>query len=92
MAVHPTLPAPLRVGEVRRLNVSAEHATVEPAEPSGSPGVGDRWAVVGGEWRAGRGDAELARAAREKFGGDALADFVGAHTAYLERISWHRTP
>jgi chorismate synthase len=34
---------------------------------------------------------ELARAAREKFGGDALADFVGAHAAYLERIAW-RTP
>ena len=31
---------------------------------------------------------ELARAAREKFGGDALADFVGAHSAYLERIDW----
>jgi chorismate synthase len=31
---------------------------------------------------------ELARAAREKFGGDALADFVAAHTAYLERIDW----
>jgi chorismate synthase len=31
---------------------------------------------------------ELARAAREKFGGDALADFVGAHRAYLERIQW----
>jgi chorismate synthase len=31
---------------------------------------------------------ELARAAREKFGGDALADFVGAHRAYLERIRW----
>jgi chorismate synthase len=31
---------------------------------------------------------ELARAAREKFGGDALADFVAAHRAYLERISW----
>jgi chorismate synthase len=33
---------------------------------------------------------ELARAAREKLGGDALADFVGAHRAYLERISWPR--
>jgi chorismate synthase len=32
---------------------------------------------------------ELARAAREKFGGDALADFVAAHRAYLERIPWH---
>ena len=31
---------------------------------------------------------ELARAAREKFGGDALADFIGAHSAYLERIDW----
>jgi chorismate synthase len=29
---------------------------------------------------------ELARAAREKFGGDALVDFVGAWRAYLERI------
>src|SRR4051812_35240321 len=32
---------------------------------------------------------ELASAAREKFGGDALADFVAAHRAYLERIAWH---
>jgi chorismate synthase len=31
---------------------------------------------------------ELARAAREKFGGDALEDFVAAHRAYLERIPW----
>jgi chorismate synthase len=31
---------------------------------------------------------ELARAAREKFGGDALADFVGAWRAYLERVPW----
>jgi len=31
---------------------------------------------------------ELARAAGEKFGGDALADFVAAHAAYLERIDW----
>jgi chorismate synthase len=31
---------------------------------------------------------ELARAAREKFGGDALVDFVGAWRAYLERIPW----
>lgn len=36
---------------------------------------------------------ELARAAREKFGGDALRDFVGAYRAYLERIDWRpRTP
>jgi chorismate synthase len=32
---------------------------------------------------------ELARAAREKFGGDSLADFVGARRAYVERIPWH---
>jgi chorismate synthase len=30
---------------------------------------------------------ELARAAREKFGGDALGDFVAAWRAYVERIS-----
>ena len=31
---------------------------------------------------------ELARAAQEKFGGDALGDFVGAYRAYRERIDW----
>jgi chorismate synthase len=31
---------------------------------------------------------ELAGAAREKFGGDALGDFVAAQRAYLERIGW----
>jgi len=31
---------------------------------------------------------ELARTAREKFGGDALGDFVTAHKSYLERIDW----
>jgi chorismate synthase len=31
---------------------------------------------------------ELARAAREKFGGDSLADFVAAYGAYVERIPW----
>ena len=31
---------------------------------------------------------ELAVAAHEKFGGDALADFTAAHAAYLERIQW----
>jgi chorismate synthase len=34
---------------------------------------------------------ELASAAREKFGGDSVGDFVAAHGAYLERIPWaHR--
>lgn len=31
---------------------------------------------------------ELAGAAREKFGGDSLDDFVAAHRAYVERIDW----
>jgi chorismate synthase len=31
---------------------------------------------------------ELARAAREKFGGDSIEDFVGAWNAYLGRIDW----
>jgi chorismate synthase len=31
---------------------------------------------------------ELARSARDKFGGDALDDFVAAWRAYLERIPW----
>jgi chorismate synthase len=31
---------------------------------------------------------ELARAAREKFGGDALDDFLAAYDSYLERIEW----
>jgi chorismate synthase len=32
---------------------------------------------------------ELAVAGHEKFGGDALEDFVAAHAAYLARIEWH---
>jgi len=31
---------------------------------------------------------ELAVAAKDKFGGDAIGDFVAAHAAYLERIGW----
>ena len=31
---------------------------------------------------------ELARAAREKFGGDSVGDFVAAWRAYVERIPW----
>ena len=34
---------------------------------------------------------ELARAAKEKFGGDSITDFVAAQRAYVERIPWsHR--
>jgi chorismate synthase len=32
---------------------------------------------------------ELAVAARDKFGGDAVGDFTAAHAAYVERIEWH---
>jgi chorismate synthase len=31
---------------------------------------------------------ELAAAAQDKFGGDAVGDFVSAYAAYLERIAW----
>jgi chorismate synthase len=31
---------------------------------------------------------ELAVLAKEKFGGDAVGDFVAAHAAYVERIQW----
>jgi chorismate synthase len=31
---------------------------------------------------------ELARAARDKFGGDSVGDFVAAHRAYVDRIPW----
>jgi chorismate synthase len=31
---------------------------------------------------------EVARAAKEKFGGDSLGDFLAAHRMYLERIDW----
>jgi chorismate synthase len=33
---------------------------------------------------------ELARAACEKFGGDAIVDLLAAYNAYLERIDWQR--
>ena len=31
---------------------------------------------------------ELAVASRDKFGGDAIGDFVAARDAYVERIDW----
>ena len=31
---------------------------------------------------------ELAKAAKEKFGGDSIGDFIAAHRAYVERIDW----
>jgi chorismate synthase len=35
---------------------------------------------------------EIAAAAREKFGGDAIGDFLAAHRAYVERIDWSPRP
>ena len=74
----PTLMQPLR---------SVDLATGEPAEAlverSDTAAV-EALAVVAEAAVA----FELARAAREKFGGDALGDFVAAYRAYRERIDW----
>jgi chorismate synthase len=74
----PTLMKPLR---------SADLETGEPAQA-----LVERSDVAAVEALAVVAEAcvafELARAAREKFGGDALVDFVGAWRAYVERIPW----
>ena len=74
----PTLMKPLR---------SADLETGEPAQA-----LVERSDVAAVEALAVVAEAcvafELARAAREKFGGDALADFVAAWRAYVERIPW----
>jgi chorismate synthase len=74
----PTLMKPLR---------SADLETGEPAQA-----LVERSDVAAVEALAVVAEAcvsfELARAAREKFGGDALADFVAAWQAYVERIPW----
>jgi hypothetical protein len=33
---------------------------------------------------------ELAGSAKDKFGGDAIVDFVESHRAYVARIDWAR--
>jgi chorismate synthase len=74
----PTLMRPLR---------SADLETGEPAEAlveRSDVAAVEALAVVAESCVA----FERARAAREKFGGDALAEFVAAHRAYLERIPW----
>jgi chorismate synthase len=74
----PTLMKPLR---------SVDLATGEPAQA-----LVERSDVAAVEALAVVAEAavalELARAAREKFGGDALGDFVGAWRAYVDRIEW----
>ena len=72
----PTLMRPLRSAELgshepREAHVERSDVTVLPAA-----------AVVAEAALA----WELARAAHEKFGGDAIGDFVAAHAAYIERI------
>jgi chorismate synthase len=74
----PTLMRPLR---------SVDLATREPADA-----LVERSDVAAVEALAVVAEAavafELAKAAREKFGGDALADMVAAHRAYVGRIPW----
>jgi chorismate synthase len=74
----PTLMKPLR---------SADLETGEPAQA-----LVERSDVAAVEALAVVAEAcvafELGGAAREKFGGDALEDFVGAWRAYVERIPW----
>ena len=73
----PTLMRPLRSAELgshepREAHVERSDVTVLPAAA-----VVAEAAVA---W-------ELARAAHEKFGGDAIGDFTAAHAAYVERIA-----
>jgi chorismate synthase len=74
----PTLMRPLR---------SADLETGEPAQA-----LVERSDVAAVEALAVVAEAcvafELARAAREKFGGDSVGDFVAAWRAYVERIPW----
>ena len=74
----PTLMRPLR---------SADLETGEPAQA-----LVERSDVAAVEALAVVAEAcvafELARAAREKFGGDSVGDFVAAWRAYVERVPW----
>jgi chorismate synthase len=74
----PTLMRPLR---------SADLTTGEPAEA-----LVERSDVAAVEALAVVAEAcialELARAAKAKFGGDAVGDFVASYRAYVERIPW----
>jgi chorismate synthase len=74
----PTLMRPLRSADLR--TGEAADALVERSDVAAVEAL----AVVAEASVA----FELARAALEKFGGDALGDFVAAHRAYVERIPW----
>jgi chorismate synthase len=74
----PTLMKPLRSADLE--TGEPAHALVERSDVAAVEAL----AVVAEACVA----FELARAAREKFGGDALVDFIGAWQAYVERIPW----
>lgn len=48
MAKYPAFPEPLDVGEMKSLNLSAEHATIELASPRSIPAVGDQVEFLAG--------------------------------------------
>lgn len=48
MGRYPALPAPLGVGEVKMLNLSAEHATIDVLAPRSLPRVGDELEFIAG--------------------------------------------
>ncbi|HET9323112.1 MAG TPA: chorismate synthase [Gaiellaceae bacterium] len=74
----PTLMRPLRSVDLR--TGEAGEALVERSDVSAVEAL----AVVAEAALA----FELARVAREKFGGDSLGDFRAAHRSYLDRIQW----
>ncbi|HEV3408054.1 MAG TPA: chorismate synthase [Gaiellaceae bacterium] len=74
----PTLMRPLRTVDVTTRE--AANALVERSDVAAVEAL----AVVA----EGAVAFELARAAREKFGGDSVGDFVAAYRAYVERIDW----
>ena len=76
----PTLMRPLRSADL--VTGDAAEALVERSDVAAAEAL----AVV-----AEAGVAfELARSAKEKFGGDSIGDFTAAHRAYVERIPWSR--
>ncbi len=76
----PTLMRPLRSSDL--VTGEAAEALVERSDVAATEAL----AVVAEAAVA----FELARSAKEKFGGDSIGDFVAAYRTYLERIPWSR--
>jgi chorismate synthase len=76
-------PLPTLMRPLRSVDLATGEAAVAHVERSDVAAV-DALAVVAEAAVA----FELARAAREKFGGDAMVDVLAAHAAYLQRIEW----